>query len=136
METIKGSQFTLMKRIWNILLLISFLFGYLEWGKNQHLFIYQAIAELYEKGKINPLSVLHPFIILPFVGMLLFLYTVFQKTPNRIITIIGAICMSSIMVMILIIGVLVPNFKMLGSVAPYFIIAFFVFKSQWRKLDI
>lgn len=125
-----------MKRIWNILLLISFLFGYLEWGNNQHLFIFQAITELYEKGKANPLSVLHPFILLPFIGMLLFLYTVFQKTPSRIISIIGAICMSTIMLMILLIAVLGPNFKMLGSVTPFFLIVFFVFKSHWRKLEI
>ena len=125
-----------MKRIWNILLLVSFLFGYLEWGNNQHLFIFQAITELYEKGKVHPLSVLHPFILLPFIGMLLFLYTVFQKTPSRIISIIGAICMSTIMLMILLIAVLGPNFKMLGSVIPFFLIVFFVFKSHWRKLEI
>ena len=125
-----------MKRIWNILLLISFLFGYLEWGKTQHLFIFQAIVELYEKGKANPLSVLHPFILLPFIGMLLFLYTVFQKTPSRMISIIGAICMSTIMLMILLIGVLGPNFKMLVSVIPFFMAVFFVVKSNWRKLDI
>jgi hypothetical protein len=125
-----------MKRFWNILLIISFLLGYLEWGKNQHIFIYQAIIELYQKGKVNPVSVLHPFTLLPLIGILLFLYTVFQKSPSRIISIIGAICMSSIMLMILIIGVIVPNFKMLISSLPFFTIAFFVIKSHWRKIEI
>lgn len=125
-----------MKKLWNILLLLSFLTGYLEWGKDQHLFIFQAIVELYEKGKANPLSVLHPFILLPFIGMLLFLFSIFQKSPNRIISIIGALCMSTIMLMILLIAVIGPNFKMLVSAIPFFIVVFFVFKSHWRKLEI
>lgn len=105
-------------------------------GKTQHIFIYQAIIELYQKGKVNPISVLHPFTLLPLIGILLFLYTVFQKSPSRIISIIGAICMSSIMLMILIIGVIIPNFKMLISSLPFFTIAFFVIKSHWRKIEI
>lgn len=125
-----------MKRIWNILLLISFLFGYLEWGKNQHIFIFQAIIEIYQKGIANPLSVLHPFVLLPFIGMLLFLYTAFQKKPSRIISIIGATCMSSIMLMILLIGIIGPNLKMLASVIPFFLLLILVFKSHWRKLEI
>lgn len=122
-----------MKRVWHILLLISFLFGYLEWGKDQHLFIIQAIVEIYQKGKVNPLSLLHPFILLPFIGMLLYIYAAFQKNTNKIISIIGAICMSSIMIMILIIGLMVPNYKMLFSATPFFICSYFVFKSHWRK---
>ncbi|OYU56238.1 MAG: hypothetical protein CFE25_03070 [Chitinophagaceae bacterium BSSC1] len=125
-----------MKRIWNILLLLSFLFGYLQWGKDQHLFLFQAIGELYTKAKLHPMSVLHPLTLLPFIGMLLFLSTIFQKTPSRIITFAGAIGMSSIMLMILLIGILGPNFKMLLSVLPFFTFLFFVVKTNWRKLDI
>lgn len=125
-----------MKKLWNILLLLSFLIGYLEWGKGQHLFIFQAIQELYIKAKLNPMSVLHPLTILPFVGMLLFLSTIFQKTPSRLITFAGAIGMSSIMLMILLIGILGPNFKMLLSTLPFITFLFFVVKSNWRKLDI
>lgn len=125
-----------MKKIWNILLLLSFLMGYLEWGKDQHLFIFQAIQELYAKAKLNPIAVLHPLTLLPFIGMLIFLFTLFQKTPSRINTFAGAIGMSSIMLMILLIGILGPNFKMLLSVLPFFSFLFFVVKSNWRKLDI
>lgn len=125
-----------MKRLWNILLLVSFQLGYLQWGKDQHLFIFQAIQELYAKAKLHPSAVLHPFTLLPFLGMVLFLFTTFQKTPNRIITFAGAIGMSSIMLMILLIGILVPNVKMLLSVLPFFFFLFFVIKTNWRKLDI
>lgn len=125
-----------MKRIWNILLLFSFLFGYLQWGKDHHLFLFQAIGELYSKAILNPMSVLHPLTILPFIGMLLFLLTIFQKTPSRIITFAGAIGMSSIMLMILLIGILGPNFKMLLSTLPFFTFLFFVINTNWRKLDI
>lgn len=125
-----------MKRVWNILLLLSFQFGYLEWGKDQHLFLFQAIGELYAKARLNPLSVLHPLTILPFIGMLLFLLTIFQKTPSRLITFAGAIGMISIMLIILLIGLVDPNCKMLLSALPFFTFLFFVVKSNWRKLDI
>ncbi|MEQ1624227.1 MAG: hypothetical protein ABL870_06005, partial [Sediminibacterium sp.] len=98
-----------MKKLWNILLLLSFLIGYLEWGKDQHLFLFQAIGELYAKAIVNPIAVLHPLTLLPFLGMLLFLSTIFQKTPNRIISLVGAIGMSTIMFMILLIGIIDPN---------------------------
>ncbi|XZF15993.1 hypothetical protein ACTHGU_07635 [Chitinophagaceae bacterium MMS25-I14] len=108
-----------MKKIINTLLVITSLFGYLEWGGGQHSFLFQAEAEILAKMKGNFMSVFHPAIVVPLIGQLLLLVTLFQRKPLRAFTIIGLSCLALIMLLILFIGLAARNMKMAGSAIPF-----------------
>lgn len=121
-----------MKRVINILLLLTFLIGYLEWGKGSHVFIFQAEADLFVKLVTDPLSVLHPLIIIPFLGQILILVSVFQQNPGRLLTLLGLGCLSIIILFLFFIGIISPNFRILISTVPFIVTAIFVLK-YFRK---
>lgn len=122
-----------VKRILNAILFISFLFGYLEWGKGNSMFIFQGEAEVLSKAVKEPASVLHPLILLPFIGQALILYTIFQKNPSRIFSLIGLACLGLLMSFLFFIGLLSPNIRMLLSSVPFVITAVLVLKYNWKK---
>lgn len=102
-----------MKRFLNISLLISSLFGYLDWAKDQKHFLYELELEIFSKFASNPMSVLHPFTLIPFVGQLLLFITIFQKTPNKKFTYIAIACLGLLMFMLLLVGILSKNMKII-----------------------
>jgi len=122
-----------MKKLLNACLFISFLFGYLEWSRVEHLFIFEAEWDIFKKLSTDPVSVLHPFTIIPFIGQLLIFYTLFQKVPGRFITIAGIICMGILMLMLFVIGMLSLNIKIAGSTLPFLILAFIILKLHGKK---
>jgi len=63
----------------NGLLILTSLVGYLEWAGNNHLFLFQAEADIIKKLITDPKSVMHPFILLPIIGQVLLLITLFKK---------------------------------------------------------
>lgn len=103
----------------NLALLLSFLAGYLEWGNNYHIFIFQAEGELFSKLISNPLSVLHPFTLIPFAGQLILVFTLFQKEPGKWLTFTGLACLSLLMVFLFFIGVIGMRLKIVASVIPF-----------------
>ncbi len=117
-----------MKRILNICLLLSSLVGYLAWSAGQHGFLFQLEYELIAKASHNPGMLLHPFVLLPLCGQLLLLYTLFQKTPGRIPTLIGLTCLSLIMLMILLVGILTRNISIGASALPFIITGILVLR--------
>ena len=72
------------------------------------------------------MSVLHPFTVLPMLGQVLLLLTLFQKTPGRWLTYIGMGLLSLIMLIILLIGLLGMNWKMILSTVPFLVFAVLV----------
>lgn len=76
-------------KILNSLLILTSLLGYLEWGKDMHTFLFYIEAELLSKSLIDPISVLHPLTVLPMIGQLLLLVSLFQKNPNKTLSYIG-----------------------------------------------
>lgn len=120
-----------MKKLLNLCLIITSLFGYLEWGQGQQSFLFQTEYELIfgDKGLQN---LLHPFVILPLGGQLLLLITLFQKTPSKALTYIGLGCLSLLLVFIAFIGVISFNFKILASTLPFIITGILVIM-KYRK---
>ena len=125
-----------MKKYINIFLLLAFQFGYLEWGKNGHLFIFQAEWEIILKSRTSWMAALHPFIIVPLGGVIMILITIFQKKPGRMLSLVGFGCMSLVMLMLLFIGFMVPNFKMILSVIPFFIAGFLLLRAHWKREEV
>lgn len=122
-----------MKRFINICLLLTFLLGYLEWGKNNNLFIFQAEVEIFFKGKNDFKSILHPLILIPFLGQMIILYTIFQQKISRTLSLLGLTCLSILMLLLLVIGVLTFNLKITGSTLPFIITGVFVLKYNWKR---
>ncbi|MBK8704259.1 MAG: hypothetical protein IPN33_11995 [Saprospiraceae bacterium] len=110
-----------MKKILNILLILTSLFGYIEWGKDQHSFLFQMEYELIFGAARNASNFAHPIILLPLLGQLTILFTIFQKTPNRWLTFIGLACLSTIMLLIFVAGIASLNYRIILSAIPFLV---------------
>ena len=122
-----------MKKALNFSLLAVFQLGYLEWGHGNKLFIFQGEAEVLRKALVTPMEVLHPFILIPFFGQLLLLCTLFQKEPRRWMTLTGVACLSTLMLLLLVIGVIIPNVKILAAAIPFLVVASVVVRQNWKR---
>ena len=76
-------------KILNALLVVTSLFGYLEWGQTNNMFLFEAEAEILTKLIRDPQSIIHPFTLRPLFGQILLLTTLFQKTPGKWLTFCG-----------------------------------------------
>lgn len=121
-----------MKRLLNIGLFLSFLIGYLEWGKENHTFIFQAEYELFSKIFDSPITFLHPFILIPLCGQILLLYIIFSNSLNGRLTLIALTSLGIFMLFLLFIGLISQNFKITISTLPFLIIAAIVIKNNWK----
>ncbi|MGE5357238.1 MAG: hypothetical protein ACM3PT_13480 [Deltaproteobacteria bacterium] len=122
-----------MKKILNLLLILTGLAGYLEWSGNQHSFLFQIQYELLFGPAWNIKNFLHPAVLLPLAGELILIYTLVQKIPGRILTLIGSAFLSVIMIIILVVGIASANIKVASSSIPFFITLFFVIKYNLKK---
>ena len=125
----------LKSKLLNLLLILTSLIGYLEWGKDYKLFLFQVEAEIISKLFINPVSVIHPFTILPLTGQLVLLVTLFQKKPNKVLTFIGIGGLGVLLGLMFVIGLIALKFKILFSTIPFLVIAFLTIRyySRLRK---
>ena len=111
-------------RILTICLIIFSLFGYLEWGEGSHQFIFQMEGEVLGKIVTDITSILHPLIILPLIGQLLLLYSLVKPNAKSWILYLGVGGIGLLYTMILIVGILSANFKIIISALPFLITAF------------
>lgn len=100
-------------KILNLLLIVTSLFGYLEWGGNNSILLFQAEADIISKLFTDPTSVIHPFILLPLVGQILLLVSVFQNKPSHLLTYIGIACLALLLGFMFVIGILSLNYKII-----------------------
>jgi hypothetical protein len=107
------------QKIINLLLILSSLLGYLEWGGNNHLFLMQAEGELLRKMFSDPTSVIHPFTLMPFAGQIILAITLFQITPSKVLTFIGIGCIILLFLLMLFIGISTKNLKIFSSTIPF-----------------
>lgn len=106
-------------KILNVCLVLTSLFGYLEWGTNRNAFLYETEIEILSKLFSEPGSLLHPFVLLPLFGQALLIFTLFQKKPNRILTFLGIGCIGILILLIFAISLMNLNLKMLFSTLPF-----------------
>jgi hypothetical protein len=114
----------LKSKLLNFLLILTSLFGFLEWGGGSHIFLFQAEGEVVSKLFTAPLSVLHPLTILPMIGQILLLITLFQKKPNKILTYTGLGGLGVLLAFIFFVGVLSMNAKIMLAALPFLVVAF------------
>lgn len=124
----------LKSKIINSLLIITSLLGYLEWGTDNRSFLFEAEYEILLKILKDPVSVFHPFTLLPMIGQLLLLVTLFQKKSNKLLTYIGMSGLAILLIFMFFIGILGLNFKIILSVIP-FIAVMIIAVRHYRKLS-
>jgi hypothetical protein len=117
-------------RLLGILLIIFSGIGYLEWGGNQSIFLFQAEFEIITKLCTNPISVIHPFTILPIIGQFLILYAIIKPPFNPKIMYTGIGLLSILLGFMFIIGCISVNYKILISTLPFLGLSGFV---VWRR---
>lgn len=120
-------------KILSSLLIISSLFGYLEWGENKRAFLIQVEFEIFSKIMYDAGTLLHPLILIPLLGQILLLLTLFQKNPNKTITFIGIGCIGIIMAMLFLIACLNINYLMLLATIPFLVISVFTIRHHLRS---
>ena len=119
-------------KILNALLLFSSLFGFLEWGHDKKMFLFQIEAEVFSKMPHDPLAILHPFILLPLIGQILLIITLIKKNPSKLLTYIGIGGIGILMALVLLVGCLGKNLMIVSSTIPFFTISFFTIKHNWK----
>lgn len=119
-------------KILNSLLIITSLLGYLEWGGNSRSFLFQAEAEIFSKLFTNPTSVLHPFTVLPMVGQVLLVVTLFQKTPSKTLTYLSIGSLGILLAFMFVIGLMSLNYKIIISTIPFIVVSVFAIR-HYRK---
>lgn len=111
------------KKILIVLLILTSLFGYLEWGDNQHIFLIQAEADIFSKMWTKPAEVIHPFTVLPLFGQFILFFTLFQRNPSSIWIWIGMSGIGLLLVFMFVIGLISQNFKIALSTLPFLIVS-------------
>jgi len=125
-----------MKKLLNFLLILTFHFGYLEWGEDNSSFVFQTEIEIFKKATSGFENVAHPLIIVPFIGIILLFVTLFQKEPSKKLTYIGLFCLSVLMLLLLFIGLLGLNLKILLSVLPFWAVVIIIFFLNKNKKSV
>ncbi|MFY8004443.1 MAG: hypothetical protein ACOVNR_06345 [Chitinophagaceae bacterium] len=115
------------KRILNGLLIVSSLLGYLEWGGNNAVFLAEAEWQVFVSFFKHPTSLMHPLIIIPIIGQILLLIGLFQQKPKQLLAIIGIICIGLLLFLILFIGIIDTNLKIIVSVLPFWLLVILKF---------
>jgi hypothetical protein len=71
------------KKLLNLSVVLASLIGYLEWGKDQSVFLFEAEGQLLSKTLSDPGAVVHTFTVLPLLGQAALVLTLFQKDPSQ-----------------------------------------------------
>ena len=119
-------------KLLNLGLIVSSLIGYLEWAGDNHMFLFQGEIDVVGKLFTDPASVAHPFTILPLVGQILLLITLFQKEPNKLLTFLGLGSIGVLLATVLLVVILALNIKIIASITPFFLISYLVIR-QFRR---
>lgn len=123
-----------MRKKWlNLLLVLTSLLGYLEWGQGQSVFLFQAEAGLFARAIGDPGSVVHPFTLLPVLGQAALLWTLVQATPGRVLTYAGIAGIGLLLGLMFLIGLMSMHWKILGSTIPFLTLAAITVREHRRS---
>ncbi len=106
---------------YNLGLILTSLLGYLEWGEDQSMFLFQGAYDVLVKLFTDPASVVHPITLLPLLGQIVLIISLFQKRPSLVLTIIGFVGLGALLLVILVVGLLNWNIKMILSTLLFWV---------------
>jgi hypothetical protein len=117
----------------NALLIVTSLFGYLEWSGDSHMFLFQAEVEVISRMFTDIHSMIHPFTLIPMLGQLLLIITLFRKNPGKILTTMGMLCLLILLGFMFVIGLLGLNYKIALSTLPFLVVVVFTV-NHYRRI--
>lgn len=123
------------EKILNISLIVTSLFGYLEWSGNSHSFLFEAERELLLKLFSDPVSAINTFTVLPLIGQIMLVFTLFQKKPSRFLTYAGMLGLGILLGFMFVIGVFSVNYKILLSTVPFIIMSVVTVQYYRKHID-
>jgi hypothetical protein len=112
--------------------LLSSLFGYLEYGQGMSVFLFQAEKDALVQLVTNTKEAIHPFVLLPMLGQLLLILVLFQKKPNRWFIYFGILGMVVLLGFIFVVGCIALQPKMVFSTVPFLIFTFLLIQTIRR----
>lgn len=110
-------------KLLTFLILLSSLLVYLEWSKTERMFLFEIEASILWKLFTDFSSVLHPFIILPFVGQMLLIFSLFQMRLSKWVIYLGISMLSVLIVFIFLIGLLSLHVKITLFAIPFIVLS-------------
>lgn len=108
---------------------LTSLIGYLEWGSDQSMFLFQSEWDILQKLFTDPKSVIHPFILLPLFGQVLLLISLFPSNPNKLLVYAGLAGIGVLLVFMFVAGLLSLNLKITISTLPFIIFGIMVLRT-------
>lgn len=120
-------------KILNAGLVLTSLIGYLEWGKDNTMFLFQGELEILTKLFTDPISVIHPLTLLPLLGQLVLLVTLFQKQPSKILTLIGLGAIALLLLLMFVVGLISLNPKIIASTTPFIVLGILTILHHRKK---
>lgn len=117
----------------NLIVIITSLIGYLSWGKNNHTFLYEAEIQIISQLFTNPLSAAHPMTLIPLFGQIILAVTLFQKKVSKSLTFIAIGCLTLLLLLIFVIGLLTTSLKIIFSTLPFITIAYYTIRHHTKK---
>lgn len=94
---------------------------YLEWSKTEQMFLFEMEWEIFRRIFTDVTSVIHPFIILPLLGQIIIVFSLFQKKTNKRFIYLGIACLAVLIVFIFGIGLLSMNLKITLGSLPFIV---------------
>ena len=119
------------RRLLHIGLLLSSLLGYMAWGAGQDAFLVEAEYQLLT-GRGGDGAFSHPLVLLPMIGQLLLLFTIFQQVPSKLLTTIAILLLGILMLFVLLAGIFGQRWLMVLSVLPFLVLAIFHFRLRGK----
>ena len=119
-----------------VILIITSLVGYLEWGGNNKMFVAEGELDILHKLFQDPLSVIHPFTLLPLLGQLFLLITLLQKRPKKWMILTGITGIGLLYLMILITGIFSKNPRIIISSLPFLLASAWMIRTLSRSMAV
>lgn len=113
----------LKARIYPLVLLLSSLMAYLEWGGGQSAFLFEMEGQLFSDLFHQPEHFVHPLILLPLFGQLVLLYLISRPQAKRIWPLVAIISIGILLIFVLLGALLSWNPMMLISILPFLLIS-------------
>lgn len=123
-----------MKRILNILLLLTFQIGYMEWPPHNSMFVFEAAYAILSKTESLISNLTHPIILLGLLAQLALLMAAIVPNFNKKINAVGIVILGLLLLLFLWISLLSKNIKMFAATLPYLSISVYYFWN-YKKLE-
>lgn len=124
----------IMRRLLNILLLLTFQLGYMEWPPHNSMFVFQATYEIFSKTDTLLSNLMHLIILLGFLAQLVLLLSAIVPQSNKKINALGILVLGILILLFLLISILSKNLKMFLATLPYLSISVYFFWN-FKKIE-